>query len=315
MLQQQLLQEKERQHTATELSFLKSQLQPHFFFNTLNNLYSLTVQKSDQAPEVVLRLADLMSYMLYESGAPTVALDKEILHLENYMAIERLRFGQRLTLSFEKEGATEQVNIPPLLLFAFAENSFKHGMQHTIEPGSELPAATCRRIFLRMGLAALILFVVLRYSNIYGNPTPWTVQKNAVFTFLSFINYSKYPPSLLFDLVTLGCLLLLLAAAEGRKNRFMEVATVYGKTPLFYFLIHMYVIHLAMLIMVLCQGFHPADLVFGPFKFGRPASGSGITLPYVYAVWLGVVALMYPLCKWYGRYKTGHREKKWLRYL
>jgi len=182
-------------------------------------------------------------------------------------------------------------------------------------PLFELPAGIRRKIFLRMGLAALLLFVMLRYSNIYGNPTPWTVQKNAVFTILSFINYSKYPPSLLFDLATLGCLLLLLAAAEGRKNRFMDIATVYGKTPLFYFLLHMYVIHLAMLIMVLCQGFHPADLVFGPFKFGRPASGSGITLPYVYAVWLGVVALMYPLCKWYGRYKAGHPEKKWLRYL
>ncbi|HTI10074.1 MAG TPA: histidine kinase [Puia sp.] len=135
MLQQQLLQEKERQHQTTELAFLKSQLQPHFFFNTLNNLYSLTIQKSDRAPEVVLKLADLMSYMLYESGASTVALDKEITHLENYIAIEQLRFGQRLTLSFEKEGPTEKVSIPPLLLFAFVENSFKHGLQQTIERG------------------------------------------------------------------------------------------------------------------------------------------------------------------------------------
>src|SRR5258708_33355874 len=76
-----------------------------------------------------------MSYMLYESGTPTVALDKEILHLENYMAIEKLRFGQRLTLLFEKEGPTEKVSIPPLLLFAFVENSFKHGIQHTIGAG------------------------------------------------------------------------------------------------------------------------------------------------------------------------------------
>lgn len=135
MLQQQRLQEKERQHTETELRFLKSQLQPHFFFNTLNNLYSLTIQKSDLAPEIVLKLADLMSYMLYESGASTVSLDKEITHLENYIAIERLRFGPRLQLSFEKEGISGQVNIPPLLLFAFVENSFKHGLQQTIEPG------------------------------------------------------------------------------------------------------------------------------------------------------------------------------------
>ena len=179
----------------------------------------------------------------------------------------------------------------------------------------ELSAAVRKKIFLRVGLAALGLFIVLRYSNLYGNPTPWSVQKNALFTFLSFINYSKYPPSLLFDLVTLGCLLLLLAAAEGQRNRFISFASVYGKTPLFYFLIHLYVIHLAMFIMVFCQGYHPADLVFGPFKFGRPAAGSGITLPYVYAVWLGVVVLMYPLCRRYGSYKKSHPEKKWLRYL
>jgi two-component system, LytTR family, sensor kinase len=136
MLHRQLLQEKEKQHVETELALLKSQIQPHFFFNTLNNLYSLTIQKSDLAPEVVLKLADLMSYMLYESGAPTVPLDKDILHLENYMAIEQLRFGQRLSLSFIKEGLTAPVKIPPLLLFAFVENSFKHGLQHTIEPCS-----------------------------------------------------------------------------------------------------------------------------------------------------------------------------------
>lgn len=136
MLQKQLLQEKEKQHVETELALLKSQIQPHFFFNTLNNLYSLTIQKSDLAPEMVLKLADLMSYMLYESGAPTVSLDKDILHLENYMAIEKLRFGQRLSLSFIKEGLNAPVKIPPLLLFAFVENSFKHGLHHTIEPCS-----------------------------------------------------------------------------------------------------------------------------------------------------------------------------------
>lgn len=135
MLQKELLQEKEKQHTEMELSLLKSQLQPHTFFNTLNNLYSLTIQKSDLAPEVVLKLADLMSYMLYESGTPTVALEKEILHLENYIAIEKLRFGQRLTVLFEKEGPTEKVEIPPLLLFAFVENSFKHGLQQIIGAG------------------------------------------------------------------------------------------------------------------------------------------------------------------------------------
>lgn len=135
MSQKQLLQEKQKEQVDTELNFLKSQIHPHFFFNTLNNLYSLTLQKSDLAPEVVLKLSDLMSYMLYESGAALVPLDKEISNLENYMALENLRFGQRLCLSFEKEGVTDSIRIPPLILLAFVENSFKHGMNQITGEG------------------------------------------------------------------------------------------------------------------------------------------------------------------------------------
>ena len=123
----------EKQLVATELDFLKSQIHPHFFFNTLNNLYSLTVQKSDLAPDVVLKLSELMNFMLYESGAPTVPLDKEIGNLENYIAIEKLRYGNRISLVFEKEGDTGSVHIPPLLLMPFVENSFKHGAKHSLQ--------------------------------------------------------------------------------------------------------------------------------------------------------------------------------------
>jgi len=132
MLQERQRREKEKQHAETELNFLKSQIHPHFFFNTLNNLYSLTIQKSDLAPEVVLKLSDLMNYMLYESSSPTVPLDKEIANLENYIAIEKLRFGERIVVSFEKEGNTGAVQIPPLILLAFVENSFKHGLKNNI---------------------------------------------------------------------------------------------------------------------------------------------------------------------------------------
>jgi two-component system LytT family sensor kinase len=126
--QRQQLQENQRQQIATELAFLKSQVNPHFFFNTLNNLYSLTLQKSDLAPEVVLKLSHLMSYMLYESGAALVSLDKEVSNLENYIALEQLRFGERLSLSFEIQHLEHDIRIPPLILLAFVENSFKHGM-------------------------------------------------------------------------------------------------------------------------------------------------------------------------------------------
>jgi two-component system, LytTR family, sensor kinase len=150
MIQRQQLQEKEKEQVALELNFLKSQVHPHFFFNTLNNLYSLTLKKSDLAPEVVLKLSDLMSYMLYDSGAALVPLDKEVVMLESYLALEKLRFGNRLALSFEKEGlhffgtddrggSTDSpvaaIRIPPLILLTFVENSFKHGMNQIIGEG------------------------------------------------------------------------------------------------------------------------------------------------------------------------------------
>ncbi|MEP7144457.1 MAG: histidine kinase [Ferruginibacter sp.] len=129
---QQLMKEREKQYLETELNFLKSQIQPHFFFNTLNNLYSLTLKKSDQAPEVVLKLSALMSYMLYESNTPKVSLSKEITYLQNYLDLEKLRFGQRLVVNFEMEGQIEEVNIPPMILILFLENSFKHGVKNTL---------------------------------------------------------------------------------------------------------------------------------------------------------------------------------------
>jgi two-component system LytT family sensor kinase len=136
IVQRQQLQEIEKQRVETELAFLKSQVNPHFFFNTLNNLYSLTLQKSDLAPEVVLKLSGLMSYMLYDSGAALVPLDKEVSILENYIALEELRFGSRLRLHFEKADlANRPAQIPPLILLTLVENSFKHGMSRIIGEG------------------------------------------------------------------------------------------------------------------------------------------------------------------------------------
>jgi two-component system, LytTR family, sensor kinase len=132
LIQLQWIREKEKQYLETELNFLKTQINPHFFFNTLNNLYSLTLKKSDLAPEVVLKLSDLMSYMLYESNTPKTPLDKEISYLRNYIDVERLRFGQRLEVSFAVSGPTEQVHIPPMILILFVENSFKHGTRNVI---------------------------------------------------------------------------------------------------------------------------------------------------------------------------------------
>jgi sensor histidine kinase YesM len=111
-----------------ELKFLKAQIHPHFLFNTLNNLYALTLQKSDRAPEVVLRLSSLVNYMLYEASAPTASLTKEIDSMHNYIALERIRYGEGLDIFFDVSGDINGTYLAPLLLLPFIENSFKHGV-------------------------------------------------------------------------------------------------------------------------------------------------------------------------------------------
>lgn len=118
-----------------ELALLKAQFHPHFLFNTLNNLYGLTLEKSDQAPEVVLKIADLLDYMLYKCNVPKVALAQEISHIENFVALEKLRYTHHLQLYFAVNGCTQDKFIAPMLILPFIENSFKHGLSKEIGGG------------------------------------------------------------------------------------------------------------------------------------------------------------------------------------
>ena len=178
----------------------------------------------------------------------------------------------------------------------------------------ELPTAERKRLFLKIGFIALALFVVLRFINIYGDPAKWSAQPSSLFTVLSFFNVSKYPPSLLFTLMTLSGMFLAFSWFENAENRFTRIMTTYGKVPMFYYLPHLYLLHILMFIMVFLQGYTWSDMVFG-FNFGRPKDPSGVPLWAIYLIWLAAVAVLYPLCKWYGRYKASHRDNRWLRYL
>ena len=178
----------------------------------------------------------------------------------------------------------------------------------------EPPTSARKQIFLKIGLAALALFIIVRSANVYGDSSQWARQKDLLFTVLSFINVTKYPPSLVFCLLTLGVMFLLLSLVEGVQNKFTQITTVYGKVPLFYFLIHWYILHPLMFLIVFLQGYKYSDLVFGT-NLGRPKGISGVNLWYIYLIWVLVVIALYPVCKWYGNYKESHKEKKWLRYL
>lgn len=123
------------QTIQSELRFLKSQINPHFLFNTLNNLYALTLKKSDKAPEIVLKLSEIMRYMLYECNEKQVLLSKEIQYIHNYLDLERLRQPKGADIQFTTEGFISDQMIAPLLFVPFLENSFKHGLNHHVQGG------------------------------------------------------------------------------------------------------------------------------------------------------------------------------------
>ncbi len=132
---QRIKNELEAQNLQSELNFLKTQINPHFLFNTLNNLYALTLKKSEKAPEIVIKLSEMMRYMLYECNEKEVPLVKEVNYLRNYLDLERLRQAKDVDIQLEVKGMVTNQRIAPLLFIPFVENSFKHGLNRQITDG------------------------------------------------------------------------------------------------------------------------------------------------------------------------------------
>ena len=178
-----------------------------------------------------------------------------------------------------------------------------------------LDAQRRRRLLLIIGGAATALFVVLRGVNVYGDPARWSAQKNAMFTVLSFLNTTKYPPSLLFLLMTLGPAILLLALFESRSgaSRVREFFVTFGRVPLFFYLLQWYTAHLIAVLLNLAFG-KPVERLFQtPIDWTGPAPAAGFNLVVVYLCWIAGVLLLYPLCKWFAGVKQRRRDW-WLSY-
>ena len=169
-----------------------------------------------------------------------------------------------------------------------------------------------KKYLLMIGIGAICLFIILRAINIYGDPQRWSSQRTGLFTFFSFMNVTKYPPSLLYALITLGPAVIFLAFAEKPLNKFTKFISVYGRVPMFYYLLHIYFIHFLAMIASELTGFGWKAMVSDIFPEVR---GYGFSLPVVYLVWVAVVLSLFPLCKWYDKYKMAHKEKWWLSYL
>ncbi|MGH9538861.1 MAG: DUF1624 domain-containing protein [Terriglobales bacterium] len=173
-----------------------------------------------------------------------------------------------------------------------------------------------RTFLLRAGLGVTAAFVILRGINLYGDPVRWSTQKSAAFTVLSFLNTNKYPPSLLFLLMTLGPALLFLRAVDAGTPRFLRPAVVLGRVPMFYYLLHFPLIHL--LAVAVCYArYGQAHWMFESPSLDRfpitPPPGWGYSLPVIYLIWISVVVALYPLCRWFAGLKQ-RRGDAWLSY-
>ncbi len=178
-------------------------------------------------------------------------------------------------------------------------------------------AAKRRRILTFSGLGLILLFIVLRFINMYGDPEPYTAQKTGLLTFFSFMKVNKYPPSLMYMSITIGIALVVLAFLERFKNAFNNAMSIFGRTAFFYYILHIYLIHFLSAICFFARGHSFSDGIQaqGNFPFLFCVPGEGFGLPVTYLFWILTVVILYPLCKWYDRYKTSHKEKWWLSYL
>lgn len=181
---------------------------------------------------------------------------------------------------------------------------------------TDVSAEKRKKILLYSGLITIALFMVIRFANIHGPLDAWSVQKNSWFTFLSFINCTKYPVTLLFTLMILGPVLVILLVAEKAKGWFAEKATVIGRVPLFYFIIHFYILHVAALVIhLIVSGKSISEIDFHlSAGLGGIAPGVGYSLIWTYVAWITLIIVMYPICKWYNNYKSRHTHW-WLSYL
>ena len=183
---------------------------------------------------------------------------------------------------------------------------YKKGVPHSLR----------KKWLLILGSSAILLFIILRLTNLYGDPSPWSQQGSETFTILSFLNTTKYPPSLLFTVMTLGPAMIFLAFTENVSRRLTMPVIHFGRVPMFFYIAHIYLIHLLAMLAAELSGFDWHDMIFqrrAPFE--PQLKGYGFSLLTTYLVWIGIVLFLYPLCKWYDQYKTAHKDKWWLSYL
>lgn len=195
-LNERIQRDLENQRLSAELSFLKSQINPHFLFNSLNSIYSLAYQRSETTPEAILKLSEIMRYMLYECNDNKVSLAKELQYLQNYIDLQKIRFGEKSYIDFKVNGQVDDQQIVPLLLIAFIENAFKHGIAS--DPLSPI------RLLIAVNEKKLHFFVHNKKHNSNSDPLGG-IGLNNVKRRLDLLYPGKYDLSIIDDTDTYTC--------------------------------------------------------------------------------------------------------------
>ncbi len=182
---------------------------------------------------------------------------------------------------------------------------------YLFSPTLAMPNPMRRRRLLLLGGSLTLAFIAIRAINLYGDPQPWAQQSSTLFTALSFLNTTKYPPSLLFLLMTIGPAIAALALFENARGGVARILITIGRVPFFYYLLHIYLVHSIGVLGGVLQGFEARQLTV---DFIRLPEGFGFGLGVIYPVWIGVVLLLYIPCRWFAGVKAQRRDA-WLSYL
>ena len=173
-----------------------------------------------------------------------------------------------------------------------------------------------KKIFFIIGLSSIIMFLIVRFLNGYGNLNNWKSYELAIQTIFSFFNPAKYPPSISYLLMTLGPIFLILSRTENLKGKIINIISVFGKVPFFYYILHIYLIHLLALITAWITGFGWESLIIKGWVTQSPLlKGFGFNLWIVHFIWIAIVIALYPFCKKFSIFKQNNKDKAWLSYL
>jgi uncharacterized membrane protein len=220
---------------------------------------------------------------------------------------------------FLHQGNFQMIQFAPkhffLLMYAFLPWTgimlFGFGMGKIFTMG--FPPKRRRKTLFVTGFAFFLIFFILRSYNHYGDPVHWDLQRSQLFSWLSFINLNKYPPSLDYIALTVGTAMIILGLLDRVSRNFLSFVQIFGRVPFFFYVLHIYLIHLLAVILFFVQGYSKKEIAPQHLPFYFRPDHFGFGLAGVYLLWFAVLLILYPFCKWYDNYKTTHK-KWWLSY-